>query len=122
MSYFASFVEEWKDLINGRARLLSLKIIICSDMSVLDWKIYIDSAIFLGSFFPLPFSSSFHFTPSWKPSVAKDWMPDLVECLLLTKHSTSSDKIIEINDTGLTLKELPTNLGSETAVIEDSEP
>lgn len=122
MGSFPSFVEEWKGPINGRAQVLTLKIITCSDMSELDWKIYIDSAIFLGSFFPLPFSFSFHFTQSWKPSMAKDWMPDLVECLLLTKHSTSFDKIIEINNTGLTLKELPSNLGSETAIIEDSEP
>lgn len=48
-------------------------------------------------------------------------MSDLVECRLFIKHSASFDKIIEINNTGLTLKDLQTYLGSETAIIEDSE-
>lgn len=50
---FYSLVEERQDPINGRAHLPTLKTMIRSDMSILDWKTYIDSTILLGSFFPL---------------------------------------------------------------------
>lgn len=60
LNYFLSFVEEWKDLIKW-ARLLTLKIIIRSDMNILEWKIYMNAAIFLGFFFPLSSSPLFFF-------------------------------------------------------------
>lgn len=66
LSYFSSFVKQLKDLINGRARPLTVKIISSSDMSGWDREIYLDSAIFLGSFFPLASPLLFLLPPHWE--------------------------------------------------------
>ena len=53
--------------------------------------------------------------------MANDWMAGLAERLLFTKHSASCNRFIEINNMDLILKDLPTSLGSQIAIIGDSE-
>lgn len=92
-----------------------------SDTSVLDRKACIDSTIFLGSFFPLA-SPLLFLLPSHSQQErfhGEELDAGLAECLLFTKHRSSFQKI-EMNNTSLTLEDLQDDLGSESAVTEDS--